>query len=154
MIMATAKPASTVHVTATQRFSASAERVFDAFLDPKKIGQWMFGKALRDEEVLRIHVDARVGGTFSFLVKRGDQMIDHVGTYLELERPRRSVFTWGIKGESENEFSQVTIHIVPQDQGCELTLTHEIDAQWAPYADRTRDSWSKMLGVLAGMFSE
>jgi uncharacterized protein YndB with AHSA1/START domain len=54
----------------TRRFSAAPERVFDAWLDPEMIGRWMFGPALRDEEVLRIAVDARIGGSFSFVVRR------------------------------------------------------------------------------------
>src|SRR5215213_3762533 len=116
-----------ISVSVTQRFTASPERVFDAFLDPKMIGQWMFGVGIREEEVLHILTDARVGGAFSFLVRRDGMEIDHIGNYLEIERPRRLVFTWYIKGESENEFSQVTIGIVPHGAGCELTLTHEMD---------------------------
>lgn len=139
----------TISVSVTQRFTVEPERVFEALLDPKKIGQWMFGVIVRDEEVLHLHTDARVGGAFSFLVRRGGTEIDHIGTYVELERPRRLVFTWHIKGETENEFSQVTIGIVPQDAGCELTLTHEMDAKWAEFADRTKESWAKMLGVLS-----
>lgn len=139
----------TISVSVTQKFSVSAERVFDAWLDPARIGKWMFGPALREEEVLRIEVDAKVGGRFSFLVRRNGEEIDHVGTYLELERPRRLVFTWGIKGESEDDVSRVMVDILPQGTGCELTLTHEMDAQWAAYADRSRDAWAKMVGVLA-----
>jgi hypothetical protein len=55
----------------TRQFNASAERVFDAWLSPDLIGRWMFGPNVRDEEVVRILVDARVGGAFSFIVRRG-----------------------------------------------------------------------------------
>jgi uncharacterized protein YndB with AHSA1/START domain len=133
-------------VRVTHRFKASPQRVFDAWLSPEMIGRWMFGKALREEEILRIEVDARVGGSFSFLVRRQDQEIDHVGRYLEIDPPRRLVFTWGIAGSGAD--SRVTIEIVPAGPGCELTLIHEIDPAWADYADRTREGWSKMLDVL------
>ncbi|WP_335342470.1 SRPBCC domain-containing protein [Polycladomyces zharkentensis] len=61
------------------------------------IGKWMFGPAHpeREEEVVRISLDPRVGGSFSFVVRRQGQEMDHVGEYLEIERPRRLVFTWG-----------------------------------------------------------
>src|SRR5262245_33774950 len=103
-----------VKVSVTRHFDASPERVFDAWLDPEKIGKWMFGPALREEEVLRIVADARVGGSFSFLVRRQGEEIDHVGKYREIDRPRRLVFTWGIAGQSEDE-SLVTIEIAAQE---------------------------------------
>jgi len=137
-----------VDVRITRRFSASAERVFDAWLSPELIGQWMFGPRLREEEVLRIAVDARVGGSFSFLVRRAGQQFDHVGAYREIDRPKRLVFTWGIAGASQDE-SVVIIEIVPRGTGCELTLTHEMDPKWAEYASRTEAGWTTMLGVLA-----
>ena len=136
-----------VSIRVTRRYAASAERVFDAWLDPATIGRWMFGPAVRDEEVLHLRVDARVGGGFSFLVRRDGQEIDHVGTYREIDRPRRLVFTWGIAGESRDE-SQVTIDIAPLESGCELTLTHEMDPRWAEYAARTEAGWTRMMEAL------
>lgn len=141
---------SNVKVRVIQSFRASAERVFDAWLDPQMIGKWMFGPALREEEVLRIAVDARQGGAFSFLVRRNGAEIDHVGEYLEMDRPRRLVFTWGIKSVATTDSSRVTIEIVPRGTGCELTLTHELHPDWVDYADRTQAGWTKMIGVLAG----
>ena len=142
----TAKP---VTVRVSRRYSAPPEQVFDAWLDPAMIGRWMFGPALRDEEILRISVDARVGGAFSFLVRRDGQELDHVGKYLEIDRPRRLVFTWGVNQDS-GDSSRVTVEIEPDDSGgSELTLVHELDPAWAEYAKRTEEGWAKMLGVLA-----
>jgi uncharacterized protein YndB with AHSA1/START domain len=142
------RPPSNVRVSVTRHFDASPERVFDAWLDPGMIGKWVFGPALREEEVLRIVADARVGEAFSFLVRRQGEEIDHVGKYLEIDRPRRLVFTWGIAGESEDE-SLVIIEIVPRETGAELSLTHEMDAKWADYASRTKAGWTKMIDALA-----
>lgn len=139
---------STVAVRVTHRYEASAERVFDAWLDPDLVGSWMFSPTLLDQEVVRTTIDPRVGGSFSFLVRRQGQEIDHVGTYREITRPRRLVFTWGIAGESTDE-SVVTVEIAPRGSGCELTLAHTLDAKWAEYAARTEGAWAKMLGVLA-----
>jgi uncharacterized protein YndB with AHSA1/START domain len=138
-------------VRVTRRFSVSPERVFDVWLDPQMIGRWMFGPALREEEVLHLEVDARVGGTFSFLVRRQGEEIDHVGTYREIDRPRRLVFTWGVVGDSEGE-SQVIVDIRPAETGAELTLTHEMHPKWVEYAGRTEAAWAKMLDALATAF--
>lgn len=82
-----------VNMTVSHAFDTSAERVFDAWLDPEMIGRFMFGPALREETIIHLNLDARVGGAFSFKVRRGDQDIDHVGHYREIDRPRRLVFT-------------------------------------------------------------
>ena len=136
---------SPIKVTVIRRFNNAPERVFDAWLEPEMIAQWMFGPAVRDEEIVRLTAVARIGGSFSFLVRRNGEEIDHIGTYLEIRRPNRLVFTWGI-GDAEG--SRVTVEIVGHESGCELTLTHELDPDWVDYADRTKAAWEKMLEVL------
>ncbi|AKQ65379.1 hypothetical protein A176_002291 [Myxococcus hansupus] len=76
-----------------------------------------------------------------------------MGTYLEIDRPRRLVFTWHIDKE-EDELSRVTVEIAPRDSGCELTLTHEMDAKWAEYTSRTENGWATMMGVLARFLAQ
>jgi len=135
-------------VRVTRRFDAAPGRVFDAWLDAEMIGRWMFGPSLRDEEVVRIALDARVGGSFSFVVRRQGQEIDHIGEYREIIRPRRLVFTWGI-AQDKPDMSRVIVDIVALASGCELTLTHELHPDWADYASRTEAGWTKMLAALA-----
>jgi len=146
---------SHILVRVEHTFQASPERVFDAWLDPAMIGRFMFGPALREEEVLRIEVDARVGGAFSFLVRRGGQEIDHVGKYLEIDRPRRLVFTWST-ADTLPETSRVVIDLVAGKSvignvETKLTLTHEMAQKWADYADRVQGGWTKMVAALGGI---
>jgi uncharacterized protein YndB with AHSA1/START domain len=138
------------HVTVreTRRYTTSPERVFDAWLDSAMIGRWMFGPNVRDEEIVHLSLDPRVGGRFSFVVRRQGQEIDHVGEYLEIDRPRRLAFTWGVRGDS-TDFSKVIIDIAGGDQGADLTLTHELHPDWADYASRTEAGWTRMLDTLA-----
>ena len=146
-----AAPAPVV-VIVEQTFAASRERVFDAWLYPTGMLRWMFGPEVRDEEIVHLRNDARVGGHFSFLVRRDGQPIDHVGSYLEIDRPRRLVFTWSaIVGDAEDSTDQpsvVTIDLAAAGDGSELTLTHRIDPQLAETADRTRAGWTKLLDQL------
>jgi uncharacterized protein YndB with AHSA1/START domain len=131
----------------THKYNATAERVFDAWLDTALIGRWMFGPALREEEIVRLSLDARVGGRFSFVVRRQGQEIDHIGRYLELTRPHRLVFTWAV-APAKDDGSRVVVEIAPFGNECELTLTHELTPEWAAYVDRTREGWTKMLTAL------
>lgn len=131
---------------ATHLYQHPAERVFDAWIDPAMIGTWMFGPAIRDEEVVSIEIDAKVGGTFSFLVNRQNHVIDHIGTYVQIERPTRLEFDWGVKGM--NDSSRVSVRIEPRSTGCELTLVHYLHPDWHEYLQRSIEGWSRMLTAL------
>jgi hypothetical protein len=41
------------------------------------------------------------------------------------------------------------IDIEAVEEGCELTLTHAMRAEWAEYAERTEKGWTTMLDGLA-----
>jgi uncharacterized protein YndB with AHSA1/START domain len=142
----------TVDVQVSRAFAVRPEAVFDAWLDPAWLGRWMFGPGMRAETVLHLRTEPRVGGRFSFLVERQGQRIDHIGTYLEIDRPRRLVFTWAIRGESDDDGSTVAIDLTATPEGCLLSLTHTLPAQWADYAPRTRQGWTTMLDTLHRLF--
>lgn len=140
-------PTESVQAIVTRRFSASAERVFDAWLDPSKIHGFLFGNHLRDEEVVAIELDPQVGGRYTFSVRRQGQQIDHVGEYLVIDRPRRLVFTWGVAQDGNR--SEVALEITPLNAGCELTLTHTMSAEWASFVEPARQAWTKMTDALS-----
>lgn len=132
---------------AVQTFKVPPQRVYDAILSPEMIARFMFGPLLREEKILHIRNDPRVGGEFSYLVRRGADDIDHVGKFLELVPPKRIVFTWAIAPEKDG--STVIIDITPAPEGCSVRLMHEMAPEWADFVDRSRGAWEKMLGVLA-----
>lgn len=135
-----------VKVRVIRRFSASPERVFDAWLDVEKARKFLFATA--EGQMVRAEIDARVGGAFNFTDRRDGEDVEHVGKYIEIDRPRRLVFKFGIPASS-TDFDRVTIDIVPQGDGCELTLTHEMKPEWADYASRTEEGWTMILDALA-----
>jgi uncharacterized protein YndB with AHSA1/START domain len=137
--------ADPVLVRVTRRFSASAERVFDAFLDPEKARRFMF--AAPTGQIVRAEVDARVGGRYTFTDRRDGEDVEHVGEYLEIDRPRRLVFSFSVDNFA-TDADRVAIDIVPLETGCELTLTHEMKPEWAEYAGRTEQGWA---GILEGL---
>ena len=133
-----------VHAIVMRRFDVSAEWVFAAWFDPVWLGRWMFGP---DEHVVRLALDARAGGKFSFVINRGGTEIDHVGEYLELDRPQLLVFTWATR-DSLPELGRVIVEITPRDPGCDVKLTQVLGSGWSADADRAAAVWSRMLDSL------
>ena len=138
---------STIQVT--HRYAHPPEQVFDAWLDPAIARRFLFATPVGT--MVRAEVDPRVGGRFTFTDRRppmegfdaGD--VDHVGEYLEIERPRRLVFTFAVPKYSQ-ALTTVTLDIVPDGSGCVLTLTHEgVLEEWAK---QTHQGWT---GILAGL---
>lgn len=130
-------------VTVTRRFDAAAERVFDAFLDPARAGQFLFKSP--EGEMVRCEIDARVGGRYTITERREDGDVDHFGEYLEIDRPRRLVFTLQVPKYAQ-EIDTIAVDIVPSGSGCELTLTHEMELpEWA---EQTEQGWTMILGNL------
>jgi len=140
-----------VTVRVTRRFRAAPERVFDAFLDPAMAGRFMF--ATPAGRMIRVEIDARVGGSFCFVERRGGEDAEHYGEYLEIDRPRRLAFTFATEKDAK-EPDRVVIDIVPLEAGCELTLTHEMKPEWAEWAGRTQQGWTNILEGLSATLGE
>jgi uncharacterized protein YndB with AHSA1/START domain len=135
-----------VTVRVTHRFSASAERVFDAWLDPGKACKFLF--ATPTGQMVRTEIDARVGGAFRIVDRRNGEDVEHTGEYLEIDRPRRLVFTFAVPKYSP-VITKVIIDILPQGTGCELTLTHEgVLPEWAK---STESGWTGILAALGAI---
>jgi uncharacterized protein YndB with AHSA1/START domain len=130
----------------TRRFAASPEMVFDAWLDPKVAAKWLFTTPASESHSTEI--DARVGGAWSIVDRRGGVDYRAVGEYLEIDRPRRLVFTFGMPRFSD-AFNTVTIEITPDKDGCLMTLTQ--DNLPPEHHEPTRQGWEDMFRTLAAL---
>lgn len=128
----------------SRRFKASSETVFDAWLDPDSVCHWLF--ATPDGVMKRVEIDPRVGGRFRIDEQRGDEIAEHFGEYLVVDRPRRLVFSFATSREEKP--TAVTVEIKPDGDGCVLTLSHDIAPEWADYEQRTREGWTLILAGL------
>ena len=126
-------------VSVSRRIAAAPERVFDAWLDPDGVGGWLFATPGGVSE--KTEIEARVGGRFVIVERRGRELAEHYGEYVELDRPRRLAFDFWTS--FSNERTRVTIVLAPDGDGTLLTLTHE--GVWADYEDRTRQGWTMIL---------
>ncbi|HEX9878074.1 MAG TPA: SRPBCC domain-containing protein [Gammaproteobacteria bacterium] len=145
----------TIEARVEHRFASSAERVFDAWLDSRSVREWM-AAALKSfglsGDIRRVEIDARVGGRFTFSDMREGGEALHWGTYLELDRPRKLVFTWFTSEEDEEASSSlVTLTLAPDGEGCVATLVHRMDAAWTEWVPRVEAGWGRMLSAIEAL---
>jgi uncharacterized protein YndB with AHSA1/START domain len=130
------------HVAAlrlTQCYEAQPERVFDAWLDPAVAARWLFATAAAP--ISHVTLDARVAGSFRFVDRRRNAIVEHAGRYLEIVRPRCLRFT--LTMENIHVVTTVSVTITPLDGGCTLALSHAgVPLAVASYAEAR---WAGML---------
>lgn len=130
-------------ITVRRTIEASAEEIFDAWLDAESLAAWM-----QPGEVLRTtaRTDARVGGDYEVVMHTPSERILHRGTYQVIERPRRLVFTW-ISPATEQRESLVRVELEPRGSATEVVVTHER----LPEREATShtEGWTDALALLA-----
>jgi len=141
---------NTMTVTVKRVFAASPERVFDAWLNPERARRFLFTHPGK-QEIVRVEIDARAGGRYLFVARRNGQDSDHFGEYLEIDRPRRLVFTLCVPA-AWSETARVQIDIVPIESGCELTLTHE--GVLPELASPVEEGWTTFMDLLHSQTDE
>jgi uncharacterized protein YndB with AHSA1/START domain len=143
------RKAPTPTVTVRREIDASAEELFDAWLDPDAIAQWMRPNGI---ETTTAVVDARIGGAYEITMGHQSGPLLHKGVYREIDRPRRLVFTWSARGPLEPP-SLVTVDFNRRGRLTEIVVTHEQlpgDDQIAP----VNAGWSQAIERLVELFQE
>jgi uncharacterized protein YndB with AHSA1/START domain len=100
--------------------AAAAEDLFDAWLDPEALAEWMRPGTIRRSEA---RVEPRVGGSYEVIMHGDRGPIPHRGVYQIIDRPRRLVFTWISPFAGAD--SLVTVDFRPVDGRTEIIVTHE-----------------------------
>lgn len=115
---------STSSIVLTRVISAGIERVFEAWTRPDLLSQW-FAPAADSTAVVTNSV--RVGGRYRIAIHQGGRDIGGAwGEYVEIDPPRRLVFTWTSDGAVRVNNSVVTLDLRRVPGGTELTLTHTV----------------------------
>jgi uncharacterized protein YndB with AHSA1/START domain len=96
---------------------AGPEAVWEFLVDPEKATRWMGEKAT---------FEPRPGGLYRVEVIPGNTA---VGEFVELDRPRRLVFTWGWEAGGKDTkvapaTSTIEIELVPNGEGTTLRFRH------------------------------
>lgn len=113
---------STTTLIMKRDFNEKSERVFDAWLNPEMMRKWFF--TLEGTNKITKN-NPQVGGTWEIVDHRGGQDYRAIGEYLEIDAPKKIVFTFKMPEMSELQ-DTITVELKELEQGCEMTFTQVI----------------------------
>jgi uncharacterized protein YndB with AHSA1/START domain len=128
-----------------RRVKAGAEQIFDLWTKPDLMARWM--SPFPGTVDCKANCDLRPGGTFSLVMSSEESSREVSGTYVQIDRPRKLVFTW-IGPLTNNVNTLVTLELHPRGDETELVLTHERLPTTAICEGHTR-GWGNILDHLA-----
>jgi uncharacterized protein YndB with AHSA1/START domain len=109
-------------VQVRRRVKARAEQIFDLWTKPDLMVRWLspFPGAVN----CTASCDLRPGGAFSLVMSSEGASREVSGTYVQIDRPRKLVFTW-TGPLTNNVTTLVTVELNPRGDETDLVLTHE-----------------------------
>ena len=132
-------------VSVRREIAAPAETLFDAWLDAESLGAWMRPRVISET---RAETDPREGGEFRIVMVRGEDELLHRGTYREIERPNRLVFTWSSPATGHRD-SVVTVTFEPLASGSTIVAIHQVGLPDEASRAGHTEGWSDALAELA-----
>lgn len=104
-----------LELTVSRTIDATAEEVFDAWIDPAKFRAWLGAQ--------RLITDPVVDGLFYVDLGHEGRVYHHYGRFLRIERPRLIEKTWVSEGTRGLE-SVVSLGFEARGDRTELTIRH------------------------------
>jgi uncharacterized protein YndB with AHSA1/START domain len=133
-----------------RRVRATAEQIFDLWTKPDLMVRWM--SPYPGAVDCKATCDLRPGGAFSLVMSSEESSREVSGTYVQIDRPRKLVFTW-IGPLTNNVNTLVTVELHPCGDETDLVLTRERLPTAAIVEGHTR-GWGNILDHLADAVAE
>lgn len=116
-------PQQDVRVVVERTLAASRARVFRAWTDPGLMEKWF---SPVDKTTVGVEANVVAGGRYRIGMRGQDGAVNYVsGRYIEVEPPRRLVFTWAWETDPPGGESLVTLEFFEQGDATRLVLTHQ-----------------------------
>jgi uncharacterized protein YndB with AHSA1/START domain len=147
---------SELEIVTTREFDAPIELVFDVLTKPEHVRNWF--APFRDR-VTVCSIDLRVGGDYHIVFVTPDgKECSFRGTYLEIERPTRTVETWWFEGWGPDTDAVETVELHETDGVTTLTMRmafrNATGRAHMTTDDGQADSFNKMEDYLRSLLDE
>jgi len=122
--MATAETGKGDSLEVRKTFAAPREKVFRAWTEPAAVNQWFPPPGY---EAAPTDIDLRAGGTYRWGLRKlpDGEPFWTTGTFIEVDAPRRLVYTWLWSGAPESKATRVTIDFHDRGGMTEVVLRHD-----------------------------
>lgn len=122
------------------RYAATAEHVFDSWLNPEVLKHWIF--IGNPNKITKVQQEEKEGGNFSIVEENKGKIIDHFGKYIHIKRPESLSFSLEVPDHFEG-ISYVEVNIEMQGPACALSfIQRDIDTT------KTEQPWKNMFQTL------
>ena len=138
-------------VTITRVLPAPPDIVYDEWLDPVGMLEWMCPRPAR---AVKISLEPSVGGPLRIDIEDSGFSLYVTGMFVELDRPRRLRFTWSCSAWADPSV-QSLVTVTLEDHGAgETMMTIEHEQLPPEEADSHRSGWQAIANQLGDAVRE
>ncbi len=130
---------------------ATPEEVFDEWLDPDALAEWM---CPRPSRCVAIIIEPHVGGRVRFDVDDSGHLTLITGRFLDIDRPNLLRFTWSHSGWADPTVTSI-VHVAFEPHGDDETLMSIEHSLLPPEAYDDHDhGWTLTVEQLVAVLAE
>ncbi len=123
-----------------KRIPATREELFDAWIDPEGMAEWMCPGNIVSAAV---QLDFRVGGSLVIVMHGPTDTFEHRGEFTIIERPSQLAFTWMAKATGWRPTLVTIDFLAVNPNETDLVLTHR-ELSSGEVRDQYRGGWGQI----------
>ncbi|PCJ26377.1 MAG: hypothetical protein COA96_05070 [SAR86 cluster bacterium] len=135
----------------SRTIAAPAEKIFDRWLIPTFIGNWMFGPKVGNEKVLDLKNEVRPKGEFTYKIQRDGREIICRGEYKVIDRPKRLSFSWQ---ENDLEAGKVNVSFEQHEDKTKLKISVQVPQSLSDQLEKIKQQWTARCKALSVQLSK
>ena len=146
-----------VKISISKTISSSPEKIFDRWLIPTFVGNWMFGPHVGDDDLGDMRNEVRPGGQYSYDVYSNGALINFSGHYEAIDRPNSIKFSWSESGGAINQsvgLKYISLKLIPLGEKTQLKLSLEVDQNEAEDPRPIKELWALRCKMLASKLEQ
>ncbi|PCH58431.1 MAG: hypothetical protein COC19_08490 [SAR86 cluster bacterium] len=142
-----------VNISMSKTINAPLQKVFDYWLIPVFVGNWIFATKINPQELGKMDNEVRVGGTFNYSASSNGRHYEFSGEFSTVDIPKRLVFTWK-ESPKATTTSRVSVSFIDEGERSKIKLSISTQLPAGQDARDVKQNWAKRCGFLAAVFDK